>query len=63
MDRTGFAGMAGELPDSYTVVTYDPRGISNSTLEDDAQDLGPPRPICARNFCIAASRPSLQYVS
>jgi clorobiocin/coumermycin A biosynthesis protein CloN7/CouN7 len=41
MDSTGFAGMAAELADSYTVVTYDPRGISNSTREDAAQDVTP----------------------
>jgi len=41
MDSTGFASMAAELADSYTVVTYDPRGISNSTREDAAQDVTP----------------------
>src|SRR5712691_1911954 len=41
MDSTGFAGMAAELADSYTIVTYNPRGISNSTREDTAQDVTP----------------------
>jgi clorobiocin biosynthesis protein CloN7 len=41
MDSTGFAGFAAELASSYTVVTYDPRGISNSTSEDAAQDVTP----------------------
>jgi clorobiocin/coumermycin A biosynthesis protein CloN7/CouN7 len=41
MDSTGFAGMEAELADSYTVVTYDPRGISNSTREDATQDVTP----------------------
>jgi pimeloyl-ACP methyl ester carboxylesterase len=41
MDSTGFAAMAAELADAYTVVTYDPRGISNSTREDTTQDVTP----------------------
>src|SRR6266851_4434226 len=41
MDSTGFAGMAAELADSYTVVTYDPRSVSNSTSEDATQDVTP----------------------
>jgi clorobiocin/coumermycin A biosynthesis protein CloN7/CouN7 len=41
MDSTGFAAMAAELADAYTVVTYDPRGISNSTREDATQDVTP----------------------
>ena len=31
MDSSGFAGLAGALADDYTVVTYDRRGISNSS--------------------------------
>jgi clorobiocin/coumermycin A biosynthesis protein CloN7/CouN7 len=41
MDRTGFAGLAGALADDYTVVTYDPRGIANSSREDTTQDVTP----------------------
>jgi clorobiocin/coumermycin A biosynthesis protein CloN7/CouN7 len=41
MDSTGFAGMGAELADSFTVVTDDPRGISNSTLQDTAQEVTP----------------------
>jgi clorobiocin/coumermycin A biosynthesis protein CloN7/CouN7 len=41
MDSYGFAAIAAELADSYTVVTYDPRGISNSTREDITQDVTP----------------------
>jgi clorobiocin/coumermycin A biosynthesis protein CloN7/CouN7 len=41
MDSTGFAGMASELADSYTAVTYDPRGVSNSTLDKSTQDVMP----------------------
>jgi clorobiocin biosynthesis protein CloN7 len=41
MDSTGFAGIAAELADSHRVVTYDPRGISNSTREDPTQDVTP----------------------
>jgi hypothetical protein len=41
MDSTGFAGIAAELADSHRVVSYDPRGISNSTREDPTQDLTP----------------------
>src|SRR5487761_1431900 len=41
MDSTGFAGLAGALADDYTVVTYDPRGIGNSSREDTTQDVTP----------------------
>lgn len=41
MDSYGFAAMAAELADSYTVVTYDPRGVSNSTREDTNQEVTP----------------------
>jgi len=34
MDSTGFAGLASALADRHTVVTYDPRGIGNSTTEN-----------------------------
>jgi pimeloyl-ACP methyl ester carboxylesterase len=41
MDSTGFAAMAAELADAFTVVTYDPGGISNSSREDATQDVTP----------------------
>src|SRR5215467_3873306 len=41
MDSTGFAGLADTLVGSYTVVTYDPRGIGNSSREDSDQDVTP----------------------
>jgi pimeloyl-ACP methyl ester carboxylesterase len=41
MDSTGFAGLANVLADRYTVVTYDPRGIGNSSREDTDQDVTP----------------------
>ena len=41
MDSTGFAGLAGALAGRYTVVTYDPRGIGNSSREDTGQDVTP----------------------
>src|SRR5262249_28016369 len=37
MDSTGFAALAGD----YTVVTYDPRCIGNSSREDTSQDVTP----------------------
>jgi clorobiocin biosynthesis protein CloN7 len=41
MDSTGFAGLATALADDYTVVTYDPRGIANSSREDTTEDVTP----------------------
>jgi len=41
MDSTGFAGLAGALAGDYTVVTYDPRCIGNSSREDTSQDVTP----------------------
>lgn len=41
MDSTGFAGLASALAGEYTVVTYDPRGIGNSSREDAGQDVTP----------------------
>jgi clorobiocin biosynthesis protein CloN7 len=41
MDSTGFAGLASALAGDYTVVTYDPRGIGNSSREDTTQDVTP----------------------
>ncbi|HZD72556.1 MAG TPA: alpha/beta hydrolase [Actinomycetota bacterium] len=43
MDSTGFALLANTLADRYTVVTYDPRGIGNSSREDTAEDVTPER--------------------
>ena len=41
MDSTGFAPLASALADHYTVVTYDPRGIANSSHEDTSEDVTP----------------------
>jgi pimeloyl-ACP methyl ester carboxylesterase len=41
MDSTGFAGLADALAGQYTVVTYDPRGIGNSSRQDAGQDVTP----------------------
>jgi clorobiocin biosynthesis protein CloN7 len=41
MDSTGFAGLASALAGQYTVVTYDPRGLGNSSREDTTQDVTP----------------------
>src|ERR1035441_9685855 len=43
MDSTGFAGLASALAGDYTVVTYDPRGLGNSSREDTTQDVTPER--------------------
>jgi pimeloyl-ACP methyl ester carboxylesterase len=40
MDSTGFAPLASVMSADRTVVTYDPRGIGNSTRDDDA-DITP----------------------
>src|ERR1035441_7162684 len=39
MDSAGLAGLAAAMAGDYTVVTYDPRGIGNSSCQD-------PRPGC-----------------
>lgn len=41
MDSTGFAPLAAAMADQYTVVTYDPRGLGNSTREDEDADITP----------------------
>jgi clorobiocin/coumermycin A biosynthesis protein CloN7/CouN7 len=41
MGISGFAAIAPLLVDEYTVVTYDPRGFSRSTIEDEDQDGEP----------------------
>jgi pimeloyl-ACP methyl ester carboxylesterase len=41
MDSTGFTQLAEAMSDAYTVVTYDPRGIGNSTRDDDDADITP----------------------
>ncbi|MFZ0217927.1 MAG: alpha/beta hydrolase [Candidatus Dormiibacterota bacterium] len=41
MDSSGFVALRRELVDSYTVVTYDPRGISRSTVADPSADAPP----------------------
>ena len=41
MDSSGFTPLASALADHYTVVTYDPRGIGNSSREDTTQDVTP----------------------
>src|SRR5207344_3649885 len=41
MDSTGFAGLASALASDYTVVTYDPRGIGNSSRQDTTVDVTP----------------------
>jgi pimeloyl-ACP methyl ester carboxylesterase len=41
MDSTGFTPLATALADHHTVVTYDPRGIGNSSRQDTTQDVTP----------------------
>src|ERR1039457_3150973 len=42
-DSTAFARLATALAGDYTVVTYDPRGLGNSSREDTTQDVTPER--------------------
>lgn len=41
MDSTGFVPLAEIMAAAYSVVTYDPRGIGNSTREDAEEDITP----------------------
>ncbi|MDT5013816.1 MAG: hypothetical protein QOH57_5433 [Mycobacterium sp.] len=41
MAAAEFAGLADALASSRTVITYDPRGISGSTVDDPEQDSSP----------------------
>jgi pimeloyl-ACP methyl ester carboxylesterase len=41
MDSTGFTQLAEAMADAYWVVTYDPRGLGNSTREDDDAHITP----------------------
>src|SRR5947207_10029651 len=41
MDSTGFAPLAEIMSATHSVVTYDPRGIGNSTREDVEEDITP----------------------
>lgn len=41
MDSTGFVTLADAMASDYTVVTYDPRGIGNSTRDDENEDITP----------------------
>jgi pimeloyl-ACP methyl ester carboxylesterase len=41
MDSTGFATLAEIMAATHAVVTYDPRGIGNSTREDAEEDITP----------------------
>jgi pimeloyl-ACP methyl ester carboxylesterase len=41
MGTTDFAGFADALASDRTVVTYDPRGLAGSTIEDPTQDATP----------------------
>jgi len=41
MDSTGFAALAAAAEGDHTVVTYDPRGIGNSTRDDTDADITP----------------------
>ncbi len=38
-DAAGFRHLAGLLSDEFSVVTYDPRGLSRSSVEDPSQEI------------------------
>lgn len=41
MDSTGFGPLAEAMAADYTVVTYDPRGLANSTRENSDEEITP----------------------
>ena len=56
MDASGFATIAPVLAESYTVVTYDPRGFGRSTIDDPDQDGEPD--LLADDVAGCSKRPS-----
>jgi len=41
MGASGFASIAPLLAESYTVISFDPRGFARSTIDDPDQDADP----------------------
>jgi clorobiocin biosynthesis protein CloN7 len=41
MGAAGFGRIAPLLAETYTVVTFDPRGFAGSTIDDPGQDAEP----------------------
>jgi pimeloyl-ACP methyl ester carboxylesterase len=61
-DGAAFSGLTPLLVDGYTVVTYDPRGISRSSVMDRDADIGVATQAADAAHVLAAVTPDPAYV-